>query len=303
MNILNLANPKDQLSLQYEVSSFPDGQQSIKILEGTYSKYETIKETDYVKIKSRLNTFRDLELIICATQALREIGVKNIQLYIPYCIGGRSDRKFVDGSFNYIKSVIAPVINLQGYTQVEIMDPHSDVLEACINNFKKIDNIELVSFALKDYFIDIKGKTHTDYATMNLVSPDAGALKKVFHVAENIGFKGEVIIASKHRNLETGKIDYTHVPLNVNDADKDMFIIDDICDGGRTFIEIAKAIRQSQSLSSAITPDRYGKVYLIVTHGIFSAGFGELNNYFHRIYSTNSIADHDNSQLKQLNVF
>jgi ribose-phosphate pyrophosphokinase len=303
METLNLANPNDPLSLEFKISSFPDGQQSIRILEDDGMKYQDMVKIPNITIKSRLNTFRDLELIICSTHALRELGIKNISLYIPYCIGGRSDRKFSEGGFNYIKNVIAPVINLQGYTQVEIMDPHSDVLEACINNFKKIDNVKLVQFALKDYFLEVKGKSHSDYATLNLVSPDAGALKKVFHVAENIGFKGEVIIASKHRNLETGQIDYTNVPLSVHDADKDMFIIDDICDGGRTFIEIAKAIKQSQNLSSAVTPDRHGKVYLIVTHGIFSAGFGELNKYFDRIYSTNSIADHDNSQLKQLNVF
>jgi len=303
MSTLNLANPNDQFSIKYEISSFPDGQQSIKLLPGTYTSYDTIKKFEHVKVKSRLNTFRDLELIICATQALKEIGVKSIQLYIPYCIGGRSDRKFFDGGVNYIKNVIAPVINLQGYSQVEIMDPHSDVLEACINNFLKIDNVGLVKFALKDYCLDIKGKSNIDYSVLNLISPDAGALKKVFHVAENIGFKGEVIIASKHRNLETGKIDYTHVPLNPKDADKDMFIIDDICDGGRTFIEIAKAIRTSQGLSSSIHPDRHGKIYLIVTHGIFSAGFDELNKYFHHIYTTNSISDLDNPQVKQLNVF
>ena len=303
METLNLANPNDPLSLKYAISSFPDGQQSIRILENVGMKYQDMLKIPSIKIKSRLNTFRDLELIICSTHALLELGIKNVSLYIPYCIGGRSDRKFSEGGFNYIKNVIAPVINLQGYTQVEIMDPHSDVLEACISNFKKIDNVKLVQFALRDYFTDIKKKSNVDYATLNLVSPDAGALKKVFHVAESISFKGEVIIASKHRNLETGQIDYTNVPISVHDADKDMFIIDDICDGGRTFIEIAKAIKQSQSLSSAVTPDRHGKVYLIVTHGIFSAGFGELNNYFDRIYSTNSIADHNNSQLKQLNVF
>jgi ribose-phosphate pyrophosphokinase len=302
METLNLANPNDFGSLKFSISSFPDGQQSIRILEDTMS-YKDMAKIQSIKIKSRLNTFRDLELIICSTHSLRELGIKNVSLYIPYCIGGRSDRKFSEGGFNYIKSVIAPVINLQEYAQVEIMDPHSDVLEACIDNFKKIDSVKLVQFALKDYFTDIKKKSNVDYSTLNLVSPDAGALKKVFHVAESIGFKGEVIIASKHRNLETGQIDYTNVPLSVHDADKDMFIIDDICDGGRTFIEIARAIKQSQNLSSAITPDRHGKIYLIVTHGIFSAGFGELNKYFDRIYSTNSIADHDNSQLKQLKVF
>lgn len=314
MIVLNLANPdlKDIKSIKFKISSFPDGQQSIQILESPAIGYQDFSTIKRVKIKSRLNSFKDLELIIGATHALRELGVENIDLYIPYCIGGRSDRKFSDGGFNYIKNVIAPIINLQKFSQVEIVDPHSDVLEACIDHFKKIDNSEVVDFAFNDYFDDLD--IYYDFANVRLVSPDAGALKKVYHISEKFGLKHEIVIAAKHRDPVSGQITHTSVPLSVHDADKDLFIIDDICDGGRTFIEIAKAIKITRSLSSAVHPDQHGKIFLIVTHGIFSAGFEELGEHFDGIYCTNSIKDLPEGSvgtsksmkpinLKQLNVF
>ena len=293
---LNLVNPKDSLSFKYEISRFPDGQQSLRLIEDGYNTFNSLRDSDSahgIIIESRLNTFSDLEIIICATQALKEVGVKNIELYIPYCIGARSDRKFMEGGINYVKTVIAPIINSQGYNKVTILDPHSDVLEACINNFKKEDNIDLVSFALVDYFLSKGFETWSaeNFENVRFISPDAGALKKVFHVAEAVKYRNEVIIASKHRNLETGKIDYTNVPMSVHDADKDVFIIDDICDGGRTFIEIAKAVDEVRKLSSSVKREHYGKNYLIVTHGIFSAGFDFLVQHFDGIYCTNSVKD------------
>jgi ribose-phosphate pyrophosphokinase len=293
---LNLVNSNDSLSFKYEISRFPDGQQSLRLIEDGYNTFGSLRESDKqhgIMIISRLNTFSDLELIICATQALKEVGVKNIELYIPYCIGARSDRKFMEGGINYVKTVIAPIINSQGYSKVTILDPHSDVLEACINNFEKIDNIDLVSFALQDYFLSKGFETWSasNFDGVRFISPDAGALKKVFHVAEAVKYRNEVIIASKHRNLETGKIDYTNVPMSVHDADKDVFIIDDICDGGRTFIEIAKAVDEVRKLSSSVKRENYGKNYLIVTHGIFSAGFDFLVQHFDGIYCTNSVKD------------
>jgi ribose-phosphate pyrophosphokinase len=309
---LNLVNPEDKLSCKYKISKFPDGQQSITIIEDGYDTFDRLKsQNDGITIKSRLNNFEDLELIICATQALRGIGVKEINLYIPYCTGGRSDRKFTDGGVNYIKNVIAPIINLQGYNEVTILDPHSDVLEACINNFKKKDNIEIVRFGLMNYF-KRNNIVISDYSKFRLVSPDAGALKKVFSVAEGIGYENEIIIAAKHRDPKTGKITHTSVPMSVNDADKDIIIIDDICDGGRTFVEIAKAINEVRKLSSSVKPEEYGKNYLIVTHGIFSNGFSELGDYFDSIYCTNSVKDVPNAgtnttlqsiNLVQKNIF
>lgn len=71
-------------------------------------------------------------------------------------------------------------------------------------------------------------------------------------------------------------------------------IVDDICDGGRTFVELAKAIKAGRPTA---------KIYLIVTHGIFSAGYTQLKEYFERIYTTNSIKDIQENKVTQFNVF
>ena len=280
MSILNLAY-SDNSEINYKVSKFPDGQQSITITSGIYN------ENLPVLIKSRLNSFMDLELIICATQCLKEMGVKNISLYIPYCIGGRSDRKFVDGGINYIKTVIAPILNSQNYKEVIILDSHSDILEACINNFKKNTNVDLVRFALS--LIDNKDGAQGRTA---FISPDAGALKKIYDLAKI--FKAEnVTTASKVRDVLTGNIVRTELPTMNLDGIEQFVIIDDICDGGRTFIELAKVIKQETNKP----------IYLIVSHGIFSAGIGELNIYFSGIFCTNSVKDINETNIKQLNVF
>jgi ribose-phosphate pyrophosphokinase len=180
------------------------------------------------------------------------------------------------------------------------MDPHSDVIEAVINNFAKYDNYKLVKMALQ--FIDNKDGAQNRIC---LVSPDAGAYKKVFDVAKEFGIE-TIITASKVRDVKTGKILRTEVPVTVYDAGKTFVIVDDICDGGRTFVEIAKAIQSTLSISS-VSAEPY-KIYLVVTHGIFSAGFETLGEYFDGIFTTNSVNDITavtaaRHNLTQLNVF
>ena len=290
MKILDLTNLENS-DIKYKVSKFPDGQQAITLdLENT--NFDS--EAQSVTIKSRLNSFLDLELIVCANQALLELGVKHhsfrlkdIDLYTPFFIGGRSDRKFLNGQSNYIKTVIAPIINLQKFSRVTILDPHSDVLEACVDNFQKITNVNFAQEAINDINSNI-----------TLVSPDAGALKKIYDVATAVDCS-DIIVANKLRDLKTGKIIRTDVPnIDHERGSKTFVIVDDICDGGRTFVEIAKAIRDVRAKS--IYND---KIYLVVTHGIFTAGFEELEKWFTGVYTTNSVKEIENDLVKQVNVF
>jgi ribose-phosphate pyrophosphokinase len=260
---LNLVNP-EKSNVTYRISKFPDGQQTIDI-EGTVS--------DTVVIRSRMQSFMDVELIICANQALKNMGVKHVGLYVPYFIGARSDRKFQLGGINYLKQVICPIINSQKFFSVTVLDPHSDVLEACLDNYNKVDNIVLVKFALTQ--IDNRNDARERIC---LVSPDAGAYKKIFDVAQHFQIEN-IITANKVRDIKTGKILRTEIPTLDQHKNLSYVIIDDICDGGRTFIELAKAIKGSRPTA---------KIYLVVTHGIFSAGFGQLAEYFEGIYTTNS---------------
>lgn len=257
-------------TIQHTISKFPDGQQTVDITQPHF-----ISSTE-VQIRSRLNDFRDLELILCATQALKNVGIADIELYVPYFIGGRSDRLFVNGGVNYLKQVIAPIINSQGYSHVYVLDPHSDVLEAVITNFAKYTNYKLVKFALEK--IDNKNDARERIV---LVSPDAGAYKKVFDVAKEFGIE-KIITANKIRDLKTGNIIRTEIPVLDQHTDLKYVIVDDICDGGRTFLELAKVIKDGRPTA---------KIYLVVTHGIFSKGLEELGDYFDGIFTTNSVKD------------
>lgn len=139
-----------------------------------------------------------------------------------------------------------------------------------------------------------------------LISPDAGSNKKIYDLAKSIGYDGEIIRCDKLRDIPTGQIIETIVYKN-DLGGKDAIIVDDICDGGKTFIELAKVLKEKN----------VGKIYLVVTHGIFSAGFDSLGEYFDGIYCTNSVKDITDgtivntfskhktihSLVKQLNVF
>jgi ribose-phosphate pyrophosphokinase len=274
----------EKSDIKYKISSFPDGQQTVDLVEWSPIK----RYNDDVIISSRLNSFKDLELIICAVQAIRNIQPdKGISLYVPYFLGSRSDRKFVEGGVNYLKQVICPIINSLNFKSVTVLDPHSDVLEACLNNYVKLNNFSLVDDALS-YLI---GDGEEDKVV--LVSPDAGAYKKIFDVAKEFGIDN-IITANKVRDMKTGNIIRTEIPVLDQHNDLTYVIIDDICDGGRTFVELAKVIKDGRPTA---------KVYLIVTHGIFSAGFKTLNEYIDGIYCTNSYRDvADNEYEEKTNV-
>lgn len=290
MKILNLATQEVSLGfVQYKLNKFPDGQIDVVITDNCNPE-------DTVLIQSRFNSMNDLGVIAAATASLRIIGVKSIHLYIPYLLGARSDRKFVKGGNRFLKDVIASSINHLNFESVTVLDPHSDVAENVIDRFEKIDNIQLVKYA----FQDLKTKGEDD---LIIISPDAGAMKKIYPAAQAVSVPN-VIIASKHRNVATGEILSTEVPgLGQEPGRRRYVIIDDICDGGRTFTEIAKVILNVRPKSI------YGtEIYLVVTHGIFSADFTDLARYFQGIYCTNSYSDVDPNLegahiVKQLNIF
>jgi len=163
MKTLNLVD-LEKSDIKYKISKFPDGQQNIVLdfnifedirtnnkIQG-YSHQVDIHRNYEVTIKSRLNNWKDLELIVCAVASLEGCQVPIIHLYTPYIMGARSDRKFQDGGNNYLKDVICPIINSLNFKSVTCIDPHSHSLECCIKNFKSIDNSQLVKFALNQIY-------------------------------------------------------------------------------------------------------------------------------------------------------
>ena len=94
---------------------------------------------------------------------------------------------------------------------------------------------------------------------ISFCAPDKGASIKVASVAN--GYTDNIIQLSKCRDVSTGNIQGIDI-VSGDVKDKDILIIDDICDGGMTFISAAEELKYNGAKS----------VSLYVTHGIFSKG-------------------------------
>lgn len=256
--------------IEFQKFSFPSGCEP-------HIKLPAISD-EKAKITCRIKDCNDLILILLSVDAMKRCGVKQIELFIPYLPFARQDRVMVKGEPLSVK-VIADLLNSQGFDKVQIFDAHSEVSLALINNSEAIDNHSFVSEVLK-------GKS--DYL---IISPDAGAYKKIFKVCQNLKYQGEIIMCNKIRDVSNGVIR----SLTISHSDlqgKDCYIIDDICDGGGTFTILSDVLKERNA----------GSVNLIVSHGIFSKGLDALTNV-DRIYTTDSFKDFDhNNKLTQIKL-
>jgi ribose-phosphate pyrophosphokinase len=159
--------------------------------------------------------------------------------YLPY---GRQD-KFVSNDSTFALRAFAKQLNALHFTKVEIFDPHSSVAIEEIRNSKAIDPLPQIAKAL----VDTAGVT---------CFPDAGAAVRY---GSAIGQLGKIVFA-KVRDQQTGEI----LGLSTEDSIRptSYLIIDDICDGGKTFIEVSKALYAGGAT----------EVHLYVSHGLFTKG-------------------------------
>jgi len=123
-----------------------------------------------------------------------------------------------------------------------------------------------------------------------LISPDGGALKKIYKVAEYLGGV-EVIECSKKRDVKTGQLSGFRV-YEDDLKGKHCMIVDDICDGGGTFLGLAEELRAKNA----------GALSLAVSHGIFSKGVEVLTDQFDYVFTTNSFKDFDHDKLYQFSL-
>jgi ribose-phosphate pyrophosphokinase len=256
-------------------SQFPGGEERILIAD-----HEDAITYDAIRITAHLHNGNDILALLMETDAWMRSGADDIRLVMPYIPYARQDRVCNYGESLSIK-VFADLINSQKYTNVEVWDPHSDVATALLNNVIVKEQHELLC-AYRNVM-----NIHEDTV---LVCPDAGARKKAYKNLSALGLRNAVF-ADKRRDTLTGKIlgtELSSTPALWNQT-QDHLIVDDIADGGMTFIELAKALR-----AAGVT----GKISLYVTHGIFSKGLSVFEGLIDRIYTPNSwIEAPDNSLL------
>lgn len=233
--------------------AFPGGEIQVRI-EGPTGPAEA------VTIRADLVDSNTLMALLLLTDAVRRhYHDPAIHLVCPYLPYARQDRVAYPGEA-LSAAVACRMLNAQGYRSVEVWDAHSDVSLALLDRIRHRP--------ASDFAVPIT--TGQDV----IVAPDLGAVKRAAAAAKLAGVP--LVQAEKIRSTDTGAITGSAVhsgPI----GDRDFLIVDDICDGGRTFIELAKILR----------PLTGGQVKLYVTHGIFSAGFEALASGIDRIYVAN----------------
>lgn len=185
-------------------------------------------------------------------------GGHKITALIPYLPGARQDRGNPFGA-----QVYANLINSMAADGVVCFDPHSPVMPALINNLRVVGAEDVIARAVK--------KALPEYA--GVICPDEGAKTRTAITAEALGLP--LFHAAKHRDFTTGKLSgFTCEELP---SEGRFLVVDDICDGGGTFMGLAKA--------TGLGPDRLD---LWVSHGVFSGNAGQLTQAYGTIYTTDS---------------
>jgi ribose-phosphate pyrophosphokinase len=186
------------------------------------------------------------------------------RLILPCVPGARQDRLLWEGDQLFTSKSIAKELNSRNFPQVVVLDPHSNVIAALIDRCLAVSPAHFIPRWKYDA----------------VVTPDAGATSRANDVAKYLGVP--TVQGTKKRNPVTGELAGFGIDPEVARYGK-LLIVDDLCDGGGTFLGLAKEILSHWSYNTTKTIDLY------VTHGYFTQGTGKLSSVFNRIITTDSV--------------
>ena len=163
-----------------------------------------------------------------------------IYLYLPYIPNARMDRVKNDDEVFTLKW-FADFINALNFYVVVVLDPHSNVATALINDVCVIQPSEYIKRVIRTINDD----------NLLLCYPDEGAAKRYSEL-----MNAEYIFGIKHRDWRTGNIERLELTTPEKVAGRNVLIVDDICSRGGTFTHTAKALKEAGAK----------EIFLYVTH-------------------------------------
>jgi len=241
--------------MKYEIKTYPDGTQYVKVIE--FSD----------ELNFRINSYSDL-WTLRQIKDVCDYNKQEVNLYIPCLLDAQADKRFNPDESSGLK-LVCEFINLMKFKSVNVFHPHnSEVVEALIDNVKIIDNTDFIKTVIHNNKFD----------NVILMSTDAGGFKPLMKLADKLQWEGEVYSASKSRKYENGK---SKLIQEINKTDfegKDILIVDDICVYGGTFIGLAKMLKERNC----------GKLYLAISHLTIKMPNSQIFKLYDKIFTTNS---------------
>lgn len=268
-----------------EVNKFPDGTPRINLDVdelGTYFsngikidwKYENDGEMFYLMlIKKHLEKHLPSDT--------------DVELFLPYVPNARMDRtKNADEVFTL--KYFCDFINSLGFSNVYVLDPHSDVSVALLNRCVVLTPEKYIG----DVFYGLE-------VTNNVVLyfPDSGAAKRYSELFPDIPY----CYGEKKRDWKTGKILGLDIRTNGIDlSGKTILMIDDIISYGGSLFYSAKELKKYNPY----------KIYAYATHtenSVLDKEKGTLikaleNNTVERLFTTNSLFTGEHEKITVMEV-
>lgn len=241
--------------INYTFWEFPGGEIGVKVDIPNFSR--SIKVTADGILDSKQLVI--LKQSICA---LKSAGCGDITLIMPYLPYARQDRLCNPGEDFALLTFCRSFFTDLPIKELIVYDLHSSVSHTLLGNyvekFTEIRQVDLVRQSLQFYDC--------------IVFPDAGAGKKYEQYKPYLNASQDVVVLDKFR--KDGKVNYE--PCTVDFTGKKVLVVDDICDGGVTFL----------SLAESMTHKPY-RMDLFVTHGIFSKGIDSLLQSYDNVITVN----------------
>lgn len=250
---------------------FPDGTLLVK---------ELAPDAEKATLTWLFASNEELVALYFLTKHLRAKGVKEIALELPYIPNARQDRVKAPEDVFTLK-YFAEMINSLGYSKVTVLDPHSYVSEALI------DNIEIQS--PKKYVEKALGEISQEKDVL-LFYPDEGAMKRYSAM-----FDCPYVFGIKKRDWTTGEIQGLEVSGQTElIKGSTVLIIDDICSRGGTFYHSAKALKALG----------VKQVYVYISHCENTILEGDLlqGDLVEKVYTTNSIFTESHEKVQVFNL-
>lgn len=248
--------------LAFKTFIFPDGQPHFKL-----ETYEV--EFEAVTVEMAIKSPSDLLQVLMVSDVLRQHGYAQVHLAIRYLMGARMDRA-IDTQSPFTLRLVAKLINGAGFTSVRILDVHSEIATKLIRNSSNVLPKAVVQQVVSTLGIH------------DVIIPDKGAHDRVFELTPSLGVYLHQCF--KERDPKTGALSNFRVP-NEGLKGRDLLIIDDICDGGGTFVGLATELKERGAKS----------VNLFVTHNV--QGKDRLDG-IDKFFTTNSFDGYEGRSLQ-----
>jgi ribose-phosphate pyrophosphokinase len=144
---------------------------------------------------------------------------------------------------------------------VQTLDAHNPRVLEAFNVINVIPTLHKMTFAVED---------QVDF----VIAPDAGASERARAVADDL--RVDMVQCQKSRDASGSPTVW--IPPTPDLTGKRVMIVDDIIDGGRTFVDLAQKLKTIGAAS----------VILRATHSIFSNGIAVFDQHIDRIITTDS---------------